>query len=342
MNVDYNKLDRSIYENEFRDWLPDKIFDAHVHVFDETNFPADYQLPAKSCYQKFNGTFTLEQCGETAAILLPDQDFSMNCFGSPHINADLDAASKYTGKISDNKKIFGMALVSPKDDIETVKHRINDYGLIGYKPYRSFVDWMDAEAVTIFDMLTLEQMEFANERGLAITLHIPKAARLADPCNQKQMVEICQRYPNIKIIFAHIGRAYYMNNVIGFLDGISKCENAYFDTAMVNHPGVLEYAFNNFPRERIVFGSDAPIAFLRGKSVEINNQYAYLMGEDYAIGSTIYDADKTVQFTTFFYEQLRGIKEATTKAGFSSKELENFFYNNAYNLFVGIKKDTTK
>ena len=339
MNIEtvFNANDRQIYEKEFRDWLPEKIFDAHVHAFDASNFQPGYKMSKRSCYQKFGGTSTLEQCMEIVDILLPDQEFSMNCFGTPCLEADLEAASSYTGKIIDNKRVFGMALVSPKDDIETVKHRINDYGLVGYKPYRNFVNWMDYEAVTIFDMLSPEQMEFANEKGLAITFHIPKAARLADPNNQKQMVEICQRYPNAKIIFAHIGRAYYMNNVIGFLGKISKCDNAYMDTAMVNHPGVLEYTFNNFPRERIVFGSDAPVAFLRGKSVEINNQYAYLMGENYVIGSTIYDSDNVVQFTTFFYEQLRGIKEATTKAGFSREDLENFFYNNIYNLLSGIK-----
>ena len=333
----YNANDRQVYEREFRDWLPGKIFDSHVHIFDASNFLPDYKLPERSCYQKFNCTFTLEQCMEIVSTLLPDQEFSMNCFGCPDTKANLEAACKYTGKISDNKRVFGMALISPKDDIKTIKHRINDYGLIGYKPYRNFVDWMDYEDVTIFDMLSHEQMEFADEKGLAVTLHIPKTARLADPCNQRQMVEICQRYPNAKIIFAHIGRAYYMNNVIGFLDKISKCENAYMDTAMVNHPGILEYTFNNFPRERIVFGSDAPIAFLRGKSVEINNQYAYLIGENYAVGSSIYDADTTILFTTFFYEQLRGIKEATTKAGFSQKELENLFYNNMYNLLSEIK-----
>jgi predicted TIM-barrel fold metal-dependent hydrolase len=333
----FNKNDRLIYEKEFRDWLPEKIFDSHVHVFDKNNFRPGYELPPKSCYRKFDGTFTLEQCQEIIKLLLPEQEFSMNCFGSPDREADLEAACKYTGQIVDNKRIFGMALVSPKDDIAAVRHRIEDYGLIGYKPYRNFVDWMDYEAVTIFDMLSEEQMEYANEKGLAITLHIPKAARLADPVNQQQMVEICQRYPNAQIIFAHIGRAYYMENVIGFLDKICKYENAWLDTAMVNHPGVLEYTFNNFPRERIVFGSDAPIAFLRGKSVEINNQYAYLMGEDYAIGSSIYDSEKAVEFTTFFYEQLRGIKAATRQAGLSREEIENFFYNNIFNLLSGIK-----
>jgi hypothetical protein len=229
-----------------------------------------------------------------------------------------------------------MALLSPKEPVETISRRIFDYKLIGYKPYRNFVDWMDYEAVTIFDMLTDEQMAFADEQGLAVTLHIPRAERLADPVNQRQMVEICRRYPNAKIIFAHIGRAYYMQNVVGYLDGIADCPNAYVDTAMVNHPGVLEYTFNQFPREKILFGSDAPIAFLRGKSVEINNQYAYLMGEDYRIGSAIFDDQHIVEFTTFFYEQLREVREAASKAGLTERELQGYFYDNAFNLFSEI------
>jgi len=55
MNIEtvFNANDRQIYEREFRDWLPKKIFDSHVHVFDETNFKADYEMPEKSCFQKF-------------------------------------------------------------------------------------------------------------------------------------------------------------------------------------------------------------------------------------------------------------------------------------------------
>jgi predicted TIM-barrel fold metal-dependent hydrolase len=35
--------------------------------------------------------------------------------------------------------------------------------------------------------------------------------------------------------------------------------NAYFDTAMINHAGVLKYTFDHFPSERILFGSDFPV-----------------------------------------------------------------------------------
>jgi hypothetical protein len=164
-------------------------------------------------------------------------------------------------------------------------------------------------------------------------LHIPRPGRLADPVNQTQMVELCRLYPKAKIIFAHIGRAYYLKSVLGALEGIAACPNAYLDTAMINHEGVLEYAFSHFPRERILFGADAPFALLRGKSVEINDQYAYLLGENYAMGTAIYDAAHAVAFTTFFYEQLRGIKLAAQRAGLSRSEIKGFFFDNAHQVF---------
>jgi predicted TIM-barrel fold metal-dependent hydrolase len=336
MNIDYTDADKQIYEQELRGFLPEKILDVHIHIFDESCKVPGTEFSSQNVYQKFGGVFSYEQCLEWAASLMPEQQFHLNCFGQPSFESDLEASADYSGKIADNQRCFGMALVSPYDSAEAVISRVERNRLIGYKPYLNFVDWKEPCDVTIHDMLPAAQMEAADERGLAVMLHIPRSGRLADPDNQAQMVELCQRYPRAQIIFAHIGRAYYLSNVIGFLDGIAACPNAYVDTAMVNHEGVLEYAFKNFPRERIVFGSDAPIAFLRGKSVEINNQYAYLMGEDYAIGSTIFDANQAVTFTSFYYEQLRGIKLAAERAGLNQSEVENLFFNNAYELLSSI------
>lgn len=333
MNIEYTARDREVYEQELRAFLPSKIFDAHVHLFDQTCRLPGKTFPPKSCYQKFGGRFTREQLLEWAAVWLPDQELHVNSFGQPSYDSDLDQSGVYSGKISDNQRFFGLVLVSPKDKIETVVQRVQSNQLCGYKPYLNFVDWKPEPDISIEDMLPAEQMQYADECGLAIMLHIPRPERLADPVNQRQMVALCNRYPNAKIIYAHIGRAYYLSTVVGMLDGIAACPNAYIDTAMVNHEGVLEYAFRHFPRERILFGSDAPIACLRGKSVEINNQYAYLMGEDYAIGTSIVDTSQVVQFTSFFYEQLRGIKRAARRAKLAATEVENILFNNASSLF---------
>jgi uncharacterized protein len=321
-----------IYDRELRGFLPPRILDAHVHLFDATCRMPGAKLPPKSCYRKFGGVFTLEQMLDWTRVFLPGQELHLNSFGQPSYESDLDRSAAYTGRISDNRRFFGMALVSPKDPLEAVLRRVDGNRLVGYKPYLKFVDWKPANAVTIEDMLTEEQLQAADERGLAVTLHIPRAARLADPLNQAQMVALCRRWPNVKFLFAHIGRAYYLANVLGFLDGLADCPNAFLDTAMVNHEGVLEYAFRHFPRERILFGSDAPIALLLGKSVEINNQYAYLMGEDYAIGTSLHDPRCGIRFTFFYYEQFRGIRLAAERAGLSDTELEGLFFGNAHRL----------
>jgi len=335
MAVELHETDRQAYR-ELRDFLPPRIFDAHIHLFDRSCLMPGAAFPPTHFCQKFGGVFTLEECLAWAAASLPEQEYHLNSFGDPSRQSDLDASAAYTGRISDNQRSFGMALVSPQDPVESVIRRVEDNRLIGYKPYLNFVTGKPAADITIDDMLPAAQMEAADARGLAITLHIPRPGRLADPLNQQQMVAICRRYPRTKIIFAHIGRAYFLANVVGFLDGIAACPNAFLDTAMVNHEGVLAYAFRHFPRERILFGSDAPVAFLRGKSVEINNQYAYLMGEPYDIGTALHDPRNLIRFTTFFFEQLRGIRLAAQQAGLSRSEVENLFFDNASRLFSEI------
>lgn len=333
----HTERDRNLFEREFKDWLPSKIVDAHVHVFDKSALEPGFEFSSKNCYQKFGGQHSIEQYEELTDEMLPGIECSLLSFGHPMLEANLEKSAAYTGKISDNKRRFGLALVSPESNVDDVERWIRDYNLLGYKPYLDFVRRKPVDEIEAVDMLSVEQLELANQLGLVIVFHIPRSGRLADPINQRQMVELCEKYPNIKFIWAHIGRAYFMRNVVGYLDGIAQCPNAYIDTAMVNHAGVLEYAFKHFPQERILFGSDAPIAWLRGKSVEVNDQYAYLMGEDYEIGSVIYDKNHVVEFTSFFYEQLRGVKQAARNAKWSDEQLHRFFYKNAHTLLTSIR-----
>ena len=324
--------DREVYRTELAPWLPRRMLDAHVHVFERACFPDGYKFDPKNLYVKFGGEHPIGLCLETARALLPDVEYGLLCFGTPDAVVDREAAARYSASVADNERVFSLALVSPKDPIQDVERWVRQYGLLGYKPYHCLAKPSRGGEVSIPDMLTDAQMRLADALGLVVMFHIPRARRLADPDNQREMVRLARRYPNARIIFAHIGRAYYMQNVAGNLDGIAACPNAYVDIAMVNHPGVLEYAFRHFPRERILFGSDAPVAWLRGKSVEVNNQYAYLTGEDYRIGTMIYDAEHAVEFTFFFYEMLRGIKEAADRAGLTRSELEGLFHGNAHAL----------
>ena len=322
-----NDNDRLIYEEELAPRLPDKIFDAHVHIWSKADFPAGFHFSEKSCNNRFDGDFTLPMWRSIVAELLPRQECHLNCFGMPNDAADRDKLPE--GALPGD---FINVLVSPADPAELVEERIVRSGATGVKPYLNYgaaFYHKPANDVEIKDMLTPSQLAMLDKRKLAVTLHIPRSGRFADKLNQRQMIELCDKYPNIRFIFVHIGRAYFMKNSYeSNLDKFVKYPNAYFDTAMINHEGILKYTFDHFPAERVLFGSDAPISFLRGKSVEINNQYAYLMGEDYAVGTSMIDTTGAVKFTTFFYEQLRAIINATPK-----EHLANVLNNNAQRVF---------
>jgi len=339
MNIEtslaYAETDRQLYERELRAWLPVRIFDVHVHLYSMDNFPSGFQLAPANFLRKF-GEYRREHHLAAMRLLLPDQTVTFNSFGWPMAEARREAAAVYTGSTVRPGLDYGMAMVAPEDTPSALRSRLAANHLIGYKPYPDFVTGKPSAEITIDDMLPGPQMELADELGLVVTLHLPRRGRLADPVNQRQGVELCQRYPHAKIIFAHIGRAYYLSGVTGYLDGLAACANAYLDTAMINHDGVLEYAFRHFPRERILFGSDAPIALLRGKSVEINNQYAYVTPEPYAMGTALHDSGNVLRYTSFFYEQLRGIGQAARRLNLSAVELENFFFTNAARLFAGV------
>lgn len=323
------KLDRKVFAEELQPELPKRLFDAHVHAFDKTCFPEGFSLGEKSCYAKFGGEHPTALAKKMFKELLPGIEVSFNCFGSVNPNADRGRDIPE----HDNKRVFAMAVVSPEDPAELLEERLATHHLVGVKPYPNLA----AEAlgkgindVTPLDLLTPGQLEVLDRAKGIATVHIPRKERLADPVNQAEMPELCRRAPDTTFVFAHIGRAYFMRNVVGMLDKLAECPNAWLDTAMVNHPGVLKYAFDHFPNDRIVFGSDAPIAWLHGKSVEINNQYAYLMGEDYRIGTSIFDAEGAVEFTTFFYEQLRAI----LTCGLSRSQIQQLLWSNAERLWI--------
>ena len=323
-----NDNDRQIYREELAPRLPKRIFDAHVHVWSRDSVPPGTTYPERSYKNFTGGTFTLEQWRDAMKEILPEQEHWLNCFDCPAKETNRDAVPPVN-----HKNEFAMVLVSPADPAELVQERIERSGAIGLKPYLNYAAEVlnkPSNDVEINEMLTPAQLRMLDAKKLAITLHIPRSGRFADKLNQRQMIALCENYPNIKFIFAHIGRAYFMRNIReSNISEFAKYPNAYFDTAMVNGTDILRYALDHFPKERILFGTDSPIALLRGKSVEINNQYAYLMGENYSIGTSIIDHEHSVHFTSFFYEQLRGILDAAPNGA-----AEDILFNNAYNLFT--------
>ena len=321
--------DREVYREEFAGRLPTKIFDSHVHIVYKRSFPADWPSTNISYVAKTGNDFTVEKFFEWYKKFLPDVEMSLAGFGPPSMRVDRSDAADIG---QDNKRIFSLRLLSAYDPVESVEADIRKYRLAGVKPYSNMALKTPEREVELLDFFTPEQLEMLNRLKLIAVVHIPRKMRLEDPLNRRQMKYLCEKYPDITFVFAHIGRAYYRRCATGYVDEFVEFPNAYWDTAMINHEGVLKYTFDHFPAERILFGTDAPIAFLHGKSVEIDNHYAYVTPEDFHDGTTLNDTTGKLQYVPFLYEQLRSV----LSLGLPRKTLEDFFYNNAHNLYTAV------
>ena len=319
--------DRKVYQEEFAGRLPAKIFDSHVHIVLKSSYPADNGPEGIDYLAPHGGEFTVHRFFEVCEELLPGVEMSLAGFGMPAMHVDRSDAADFG---ADNQRIFGLRLLSAYDPVEQVEADIRKYRLAGVKPYANMALKTPGREVELLDFFTPEQLEMLNRLKLIAVVHIPRKMRLEDPLNRKQMKHLCEKYPDVTFIFAHIGRAYYRRCATGYVDEFVEFPNAYWDTAMINHEGVLKYTFDHFPAERILFGTDAPISFIHGKSVEINHQYAYVMPEEYDFGTTLIDRTGKIEYVPFLYEQLRSV----LSLGLPQKTLEDFFFDNAHDLYT--------
>lgn len=322
---DYNLR---IIDEELNEFLPAKIFDAHVHI----SPPDGFQPVAPfNCAGVPLTSYTYEELDADLEIAFPTRHTEALCFGFPNPKSNLERNNAYVGGSADFKRFFPLRLLDPQRDTATlVNADIDLHGFLGLKPYPDYARPNDVANAEIPEMLPDWAMAIAHERRLLVMLHIPRPKRLEDPLNRRQLRELCTRWPGAKIILAHVGRAYYLRGVTGFLDDLRELPNLYYDPAMVQNWEVIAYLFKKVPVAKILFGSDIPIALAQGKAVEINHQYTYVTPRPWSL--SLQDDKGKIKFTSFLNEELRAIKQAATAAKLSRADVAAFFYDNAKNM----------
>jgi len=330
------KLEKNlkIFKEEFEKFLPEKILDFHIHICPKQAVPTgSFAINAGGNKLK---KYTFDELKEDMCALYPNREFYGVCFGVPSVNLKTDIMNNYVASVCDKKNFFPLKIVRPEENEKEIEEDIIKKEFYGFKPYRDYAEkFKKKEEVEILDFLPEKILKIADKYGLIIMLHIPKKDRLADKSNQKQFMYICDEYPDAKIVLAHIGRAYYFKNIYGNLEKIKKFPNLYFDLAMVNNFEVIEYLFENVVPDKILYGTDIPIALAEGKSVEINDQYTYITPIPWEL--SISDEKKKIVFTSFVYEEIRAIKKAVERTKKDINFIKNLFFYNGYKLLKEVK-----
>lgn len=339
----YRDADLAVFRDELDGFLPHKIIDAHVHIWRRESIgitPDEYDAYRR--YKPwtdfwYNEQFTAEDFSQCSARIYPGREISGMFFGLPFERADIGAMNAY---VMENAARHGAPfyyIPTQHENIFETQGRLDllgRKGFVGFKPYPDLVQGTGGEC-GIFEMLNRSVLEFSDKHGLTVMLHIPGKAKLRSEENRRDLLEIVRCYPNTRIIMAHVGRAFTYRDVEGLIDFLLVYDNIWFDTACVNDPMVLEYLFRRAHPGKLLYGTDAPIAYYRGKDVTLNNKHYFVTDKlvPWGFGPT---NDSLAQLTLIVYEELRAILFAMKAVHGKALAIpvEKFFYQNAQQILA--------
>ena len=338
--------DRRIYEEELRDFLPDKIFDVHCHVYLEKNKVKQALKPGEvkrtvtwpSLVAKEN---SIEDLKETYELFFPGKECKALIFGGGY----LDVANAYVAESSRQSGFPALYYSHPTQSAEEIEAKIREGGFLGLKSYLSLSPKYLPEAeIRIFDFFPKHQLAKLNEMGAICMLHMPRHGRLKDQVNIQQILEIKREFPNVKLIIAHIGRAYTKEDVGNAFEYLTQAPDLMYDFCA----NCCEYAITELIRnvgvKHVMFGLDLPILRMRTHRIEENGTYINLIPPglygDPSQDSHLREvsAEEAEKITFFAYEELLALKRAAKTLGLSKEDIEDIMHNNAVNLIEEARK----
>jgi predicted TIM-barrel fold metal-dependent hydrolase len=330
-------VDRRTYNEQIRDFLPHRIIDIHTHVW-RKEFQVELPPGARgqTWPRKVAADNSIEDLLETYRLLLPQQEVTPLVFGWPERDTDLEQTNTYASQAALRHRLSALLVTTPEWSGAEVENRVRAGRFVGLKPYLNWAPLRILPAdITIFDFLPHAHLEVADSNGWLVLLHVPRPDRLRDPVNLAQMLEIEERYPNLQLVIAHIGRAYCPEDVGDAFEILSASKRMFFDFSANASPYVIEGALRAFGPQRVVFGSDLPIERMRMRRTCENGLYVNLV--PFGLYGDVSDdphmrevsAGEGEQLSFFLYEQLSAFRCAAKALSLSRADIEDVFCNTA-------------
>lgn len=338
--LSYNDYDRKVYETELKDFLPDEFIDLHVHLWKNTFTPNNTATDGSTWPQRVADEILAEDMIETFKVLFPDKKVGALCFGD--VNTDVHENNVY---LHEKSKEFGFPILLRTDykmTAEEIEEDVKRYNCIGLKPYiTNCPPYIPPKEVRIFDFLPHEHLEVANKHGWIVMLHIPRALRLKDPVNLAQLMEIEEKYPNLKLVVAHVGRAYSKQDMGDAFEVLKNTKNMFFEFTANLCDDAIRECIKTVGTKRFMYGSDLPISIMRMYRIVDENGFYQNVIPKGLYGDVSSDPHmKEVEgedITLMIYEQLLAFKRVAQDLKLSDKDVEDIMFNNAKKLIESVK-----
>jgi len=335
-------VDREMYAGRIRDFLPDDIIDIHTHVWRASDFPLEEcpggEQRTVSWPQKVALDNPIEDLMETYRLLLPGKRVTPLIFAMLP-KGNLEAQNAYVAECSRRTRSPALLFTDPAWSASEIEGRMLAGGFVGAKSYLSLAaSYIPTKEIRIFDFFPPHQMEVYDRHGWIVMLHIPRDGRLGDPVNLAQLLQIEREYPNIKLIVAHVGRAYCQPDAGNAFEILAQTQRMVFDISANTNDQIFEQILRCVGPERVLFGSDFPILRMRMRRDTSAGHYVNVVPKglygDVSSDKNMREVEgsEADNLSFFLYEELDAFRRASERVGLSRTDVKDIFYNNAKRL----------
>ena len=318
--------DREFFHRELSSFVPDRVFDAHSHLWKVHRFAADTpNIPAELCSDVgYSETLNAFQ------QMLPGRRFAALFIPSVRDPAKFAESNGWTGEqTAADPQCRGEFRIMPHDDPEWVRDQVRRLGLHGLKCYHLHCSATPSWEANIPDYLPEPFVKVADEEGWVITLHMVKSRAVADPVNIRWIRHYCTTYPNMRLILAHSARGLQPSHNFEGLPQLTGLDNLYCDCSANCEPLAHESVIRILGHEKLLYGSDFFVSHMRGRSLGVADSFLWLYDD-----TPVWEVrGTTIRPVIVGLECLRSLKWACWSARLTDTQIEDIFWNNAARLF---------
>lgn len=269
------------------------------------------------------------------STLFADREVRPLAFGGVFQETDIGRNNDYVLKGAQDARNLACALMvtKPEWDAEMIRQGLSA-GYVGIKPYPDLA--LPSSTESIYEFLPKAHLDALDEASGILTLHLPRAGRLADLDNIRELLEITNQYPRIKMIVAHIGRSFCLPTAQAGLPQFVNSPGIFFDTSANLNSDVFRFALDTIGPDRILFGGDLPITTMRGVREHIGDNYINYTDAPYSWNVNRKSPEEEANYTYFLYEELRALIRAVEHGGFGRRAMEKIMYSNGAGILPGL------
>jgi len=335
-----------LWAGELQDWVPERIFDAHVHLGPPEVMGSISAQRRQLPLATFSSLTWEELQAWYGGLYRGKQVAGLVAFPFPLQEVDQAAANHYLIELMAREpRVRGFVLAHPTD-VAVTRRAIDEAGrcgvrFSGVKPYydltgRSVFD------CTMPDFIPRALLELMNAEGLVLMLHT-SGKGMCEPANQDYLRGVVERFPRVPIILAHMGRYLVVDEFLEFCEcGLLDSPMLYLEMSSATRPEVYRRALAQPGLERrLLFGSDLPFGLITGVEAWSERTGPIFVTRDrYPWSDPRLEQESPIapdRLTYNSYHTIKALKDALAGMGLEPERQQSIkeavFYGNAARLF---------